>query len=182
MGTTSNYGWEYPDNGGDVDTWGAIHTTMIQAVDVTVKANADAVSTNYLAKAGGAMTGELRLSYTPTSLNSDSAGFRGAPGNSQAGDYTFVMADAGKSVIHSNGSAHAWTIPPNSSVAYPVGTVILLCAPSGTGAITITRGAGVALRLGGNATDANRTLAANGLASILKVGTDSWYVQGSGLS
>lgn len=45
MGTTTNYAWEYPDDGGDTDTWGAIHTTMIQAVDATVKANADAAST-----------------------------------------------------------------------------------------------------------------------------------------
>jgi hypothetical protein len=174
MGTTTNYGWEYPDVGSDVDTWGGIANTLYVAVDAQMFAKANL--------AGAAYTGEVRLSYTPTSLNSDSAGFRGAPSATVSVDYTLVMDDAGRSKIHGSATPHAWTIPPNSSVAFPIGTVVVLRVPNGMGAITVTRGAGVALRLGGNATDGNRTLAANGFASVFKEAADSWVIQGTGVS
>jgi hypothetical protein len=181
MGTTTNYGWEYPDNGGDVDTWGGIHTTMVQAIDARVKTNADLVTTNYLARAGGTMTGDIILPILGSS-SAAVAGFKGAPQNAVAADYTFVLSDQGRSVVHTSGSAHAWTIPPNSSVAAPVGTVIvLLNIPTG-GVITLTRGAGVELYLGGVATNANRSLAAAAMASLIKFDTDKWFVQGSGVA
>lgn len=43
MGTTPNYGWVYPDNGGDPDTWGIILTTMFGDQDTDLKAVADAL-------------------------------------------------------------------------------------------------------------------------------------------
>jgi len=39
MGTTTNYGWEYPDNNADEDTWGLILIAMAQAIDATAFAN-----------------------------------------------------------------------------------------------------------------------------------------------
>jgi hypothetical protein len=38
--------------------------------------------------------------------------------------YTFALADAGSQVLFSNGSAVTATVPPNSSVAFPIGTTI----------------------------------------------------------
>ncbi len=47
--------------------------------------------------------------------------------NAQTGTtYTTVLADNGRLVTLTNGSAIAVTIPPNSSVAYPVGAQINL--------------------------------------------------------
>jgi len=132
-------------------------------------------------KAGDAFTGEVRLNYTPTSINTDAAGFRIAPTNTQDGAYTLVMGDAGKTILHTSATAHAWSIPPNSTVAFPAGTAILL-SNTGSGAVTITRGAGVSLRIAGSATDANATLAQHGLATLVKASTDSWYIAGAGVS
>lgn len=132
---------------------------------------------------GGSFGGsaDYRLTATPTSLNSDSIGYRAAPFNTQDATYTLVLLDSGKTVAHSSGSAHAWTIPPNSSVAFPIGTVILVYN-SGAGAVTLTRGSGVALRFAGSSTDANFTLAQWGMGSLTKVGTDSWVVNGAGVT
>lgn len=41
--------------------------------------------------------------------------------NSQADDYTLVLSDSGKIVELSKGSAVSVTVPPNASVAFPVG-------------------------------------------------------------
>jgi hypothetical protein len=56
----------------------------------------------------------------------DAVGFRNTPVNSQSADYTLVLADSGKTILHpvADDNARTFTIPANSSVAYPVGTVI----------------------------------------------------------
>lgn len=56
--------------------------------------------------------------------------------------YTTVLTDASKLVTLNNGSAITLTIPPNSSVAYPIGTKIDLLQ-IGAGQVTVAGGAGV---------------------------------------
>ena len=133
--------------------------------------------------AGATLSGtvDYRLTATPTTINSDSIGYRGAPLNTQDADYTLVLVDSGKTVLHTSASTHTWTIPPNSSVAYPSGTVIVV-ANIGSGAVTVARGSGVSLRIGGSATNGDKTLAQHGIASLLKLDTNSWYISGAGVS
>lgn len=63
--------------------------------------------------------------------------------NAQTGtSYTTVLGDAGNMITMNNASASTLTIPPNSSVAYPLGTTI--CAQQiGAGTVTLSHGAGV---------------------------------------
>jgi len=133
--------------------------------------------------AGATLSGivDYRLTATPTTINSDSIGYRGAPVNSQDATYTLVLTDSGKTVLHTSASTHTWTIPPNASVAYPVGTIIVL-ANTGSGAVTVSRGSGVALRIAGTATDKNMTLAQHGIASLFKLDTNNWYISGTGVT
>lgn len=126
-------------------------------------------------------TAAVRLNYDTTLANDDEAGFLIAPQNTQNSDYTLVISDAGKTLLHTNSTGYAWTIPPNSSVAFPVGTVVVL-ANTGTGTITLTRGAGVALYIGGSTTSQDVDIDQNGFASLIKVATNGWLVQGSALS
>lgn len=132
---------------------------------------------------GGIFSGttDYRLTSTPTTLNSDSIGYRGAPVTTHDADYTFVLGDSATTSLHTSASTHTWTIPPNSSVAYPLGTIIAL-ANTGSGAVTVARGSGVALRISGTSTDKNMSLAQHGIASIIKLATDSWYIAGTGVS
>jgi hypothetical protein len=64
--------------------------------------------------------------------------------NVQSGSYTCVLADAGKVVAMDNTSSATITIPPNSSVAFPVGTVISI-ARINSGALTLQAGSGVTI-------------------------------------
>jgi hypothetical protein len=126
--------------------------------------------------AGGSFTGatEWRVQTTgATSLSADSVGFRGAPQNIQDANYTFVMDDAGKGVSHSSAVAHAWTIPPDASVNFPVHTIIPL-DNYGSGAVTVTRGAGVTLRANGSGTSADIALAQYFVRSLYKIGPNFW--------
>lgn len=71
-------------------------------------------------------------------------------GNNQTGTtYTLALTDAGKVVELNNASAITLTVPPVSSVAWPVGTVVELWQ-QGAGQVTIAAGAGVTLRSDGS--------------------------------
>ena len=105
--------------------------------------------------------------------------------NTKDAAYTFVLSDANKVVLHTEGTARAWTIPPESSIAYLDGTKIDLVNFS-TGDITITRGTGVKLYLlggtGAAASDANVTLDGGSQCTLWKQVTNTWFVYGNGLS
>lgn len=99
--------------------------------------------------------------------------------NAQTGTtYTFVLTDnRNKLVTASNGSAQTYTIPLNSSVAFPTGSVINVIQ-IGTGQVTIQGAAGVTVASTGATSTAPKIRTQYGAASLIKVGTDSWYVIG----
>jgi hypothetical protein len=85
-------------------------------------------------------------------------GYRdGGPGSEKTADYTFALTDRGTPTDHNHGSAHAFTVPPNSSVPFPANAV-LYGTNWGAGALTLTRGDGVTFRDETGA-DANLTIA-----------------------
>jgi hypothetical protein len=111
----------------------------------------------------------------------DAVGFRNTPVNSQSTAYTLVLADAGKTVLHpiSDDNARTFTIPANSSVAYPVGTVVTFVNLINTVTISITSDT---MYLAGDGTTGSRTLAAYGVASAVKVASTTWIISGNGLT
>lgn len=146
--------------------------------------SADQIFSGLLTASGGLNlvgTIEPRNQTTPSSLSIDSIGYRGAPILGQDAAYTFVLLDSGKTILHTSAGAHTWTIPTNAAVNFPNGTAIVLLN-TGSGAVTISRSAGVALRIGGSSVDADRTLGQHGIATLFKADVNSWYITGSGVS
>ena len=96
--------------------------------------------------------------------------------NAQTGTtYTTVLTDDGKLITADNAASIALTIPPNSSVAYGIGTQINVMQ-LGAGTVTITAGAGVTLRSDGSKLKTNAQYA---VATCCKIATDTWVVVGS---
>ena len=96
--------------------------------------------------------------------------------NAQTGtSYTTVLADDGKLITCDNGSAITLTIPPNSSVAYGIGTQINIMQ-LGAGQVTITAGAGVTLRSAGTKVKTNGQYS---VATCVKIATDTWVLVGN---
>jgi hypothetical protein len=110
-------------------------------------------------------------------------GFRNIPQNSQSTAYTLVLSDSGKHILHpsSDTTARVFTIPANSSVPYPLGTAITFINQNGAGTITISITSDT-MRLAGPGTTGSRTLAANGIATAIKIGTTEWLISGNNLS
>jgi len=112
----------------------------------------------------------------------DSVGFRNIPQNSQSTAYTLVLADAGKHIFHpsSDANARTFTIPANSSVAYPIGTAItFINMTSQVVTIAITTDT---MYLSSAGTTGSRSLAQYGSATAIKMTSTTWLISGSGLT
>ena len=98
--------------------------------------------------------------------------------NAQTGTtYTSVLADAGKIITCSNSSAITFTIPPNSSVAYPIGSSLTIIS-IGVGLTTFAQGSGVTIASTGATATAPILRVRHSSATAIKIGTDLWQVVG----
>lgn len=122
-------------------------------------------------------------SNTLTVDGTNSVGYLAVPQNSQSAAYTLVLSDAGKHILHPSAdtTARTFTIPANSSVAFPVGTAVTFINQNAGGVITIAITTDT-MRLAGAGTTGSRTLAANGIATAVKVTSTEWIISGVGLT
>jgi hypothetical protein len=93
--------------------------------------------------------------------------------NEETASYTLVLADASKVVEMNVASANTLTVPPNSSVAYDVGTQITILQ-TGAGQTTLTQGAGVTI----NGTPGLKLRAQWSSATLIKRATNTWIAIG----
>jgi len=98
--------------------------------------------------------------------------------NAQTGtSYTTVLADNGKLITQTNASAITTTIPPFSSVAYPVGAQLNF-VQYGAGQVTFAQGAGVTIVSTGASATAPKLRAQYSSATAICVAQDSWLIAG----
>jgi hypothetical protein len=103
--------------------------------------------------------------------------------NSKSAAYTTVLSDAGKHIFHPSAdvTARTFTIDSNANVAYALGDTITFVNQNGAGVVTIAITSDT-MRLAGPGTTGSRTLAANGIATAIKVATTEWLISGTGLT
>ena len=95
--------------------------------------------------------------------------------NRQTGtSYPLVLSDADKLVEMNNSNQNEIVIPLNSSVAFPIGTQILV-AQYGSGQTVISPATGVDVRSNGNKRKLNTRYSG---ATLIKIGTNEWYLFG----
>lgn len=138
----------------------------------------------------GVMTIEGKRVYTVAGLvdfsetqAADSVGTRGVTQNSRSAAYTLVLSDAGKHILHPSAdtTARTFTIPANGTVAFPIGTVVTFINQASAGVVTIAITTDT-MRLAGAGTTGSRTLAANGIATAIKLTSTEWIINGTGLT
>lgn len=126
-------------------------------------------------------TGELIGASTgPTSVYS--IGYRGIPRRAQVtASTTLVLEDAGQYLEVTMGAgSQTVTIPPNSSVAFPLGTVVTIVGMAGSSTFTVIEGSGVTLRRGdGTASSGTRTVTQYSTVVLHKVDTNVWQITGA---
>jgi len=153
--------------------------TKISALTALTGANTE-VAADIIAIVDDSVTTTKK--QTITELNTALNGI-GIPQNSKSTAYTTVLADAGKHILHPSAdtTARIFTIDSNANVAYPVGTVITFVNQDSAGVVTISITTDT-MRLAGPGTTGSRTLAANGMATALKLVATEWIISGTGLT
>ena len=156
------------------DNWLATIMSQTGAASTTISGIAElATDAEVLAGSDSARV------ITPSSL----VPIRQVSQNSQSSAYGLVAADAGKHIYHpgADTTARIWTIPANASVAYTIGTAITFVNDTSAGVITIAITSDT-LVLAPDGTTGSRTLAANGMATAIKMTATRWMISGSGLT
>ena len=116
------------------------------------------------------------ITISTTSTISDAAGnLRDVPQNAQTGAYVLVAGDAGKHISITTGG-----VTVNASV-FSVGDAVSIYNNSSSDQ-TVTQGTSVTLRLAGDGTTGNKTLAGYGLCTVLCVASNEFVIAGSGIS
>lgn len=115
-----------------------------------------------------------------TSTAATGSGFMGMPQNlNPATNYNFAASDAGKH-IYMTTTGRTLNIPANTTTAFPIGTTIVIINANGVSTtITITTDT---LRLANTTSTGTRTLASNGMATLVKTNTTEWIIGGNGIS
>jgi len=111
----------------------------------------------------------------------DAVGYKGLPQNQQTSGYTLALSDMGKH-IYATAANFNITIPANATVAFPIGTAITIVVEDQFHTLVPASGVTLVLAGTGAATTGTRTLAQGSVATIIKVGTNRWYVSGSGVT
>jgi hypothetical protein len=119
----------------------------------------------------------VRVEYPVSGVSGATAeiGWRSLPQNIQASTYTLVIGDRGKGVVTNTTFT---TTVPNS--VFGGGDVVTIINNSG-GNNTIAQGASFTLRFGAAGTG-NRTLAANGIATVYFLDSSVGIISGTGLT
>lgn len=187
MPVTITYTGAVPTIDADEDVWGdKLNNDALTPIKADLDALAsqgnatETASSGALQRSGGTMTGDLVLASVGPS-NVRSAGYRGLPVVSLDADKTFALTDAGLMNRLTGATPRTWTIPPNGTIAFPVGTAIVI-RNAASANLTLARGAGVQLRLVGALPDANRTVVPQGSATLIQEDVNIWYVSGVGVS
>ena len=130
--------------------------------------------------------GTLRFSISSTgaitsSDLADAVGYKGLPQNQQTSTYTLALSDMGKH-IYATAANFNITIPANATTAFPIGTAITIIVEDQFHTLVPASGVTLVLAGTGGATTGTRTLALGAVATIIKVGTNRWFVSGAGIT
>lgn len=121
------------------------------------------------------------VDFLEASIGGVAVGYRDIPQNIQSGNYTLALTDRGKQIYSANAGATAYTIPLNATVAFPIGSAVMMIN-NGTTAITVTPAGGVTLNQAGTGNTGARTLSTKGMVTIVKTAADTWFISGAGLT
>ena len=94
--------------------------------------------------------------------------------NTQTASYTLAISDANGIVRQNVGSANNLTVPPNSSVAFPIGTQITIIN-AGVGQTAFVAGSGVTIN---SADGALKLRVQYSAATLIQIAIDTWLLTG----
>lgn len=166
MATTTNFGWETPDDTDLVKDGAAAMRTLGNSIDASFVDLKGGTTGQVLSKASG-----TDLDFTWIEQDDSTLAFNAQTGTT----YTLVAADAAnKWVTCSNASAITVTVPPS---VFSAGNVINL-QQIGAGQVTFAQGAGVTITSTGASSSAPKLRAQYSACSIICTASNTFTIVG----
>jgi hypothetical protein len=167
MATTTNFGWETPDDTDLVKDGAAAIRTLGQSIDTSMADLEGGTTGQVLSKASNA-----DMDFTWIEQDDTTISFNAQTGTT----YTLVAADLGKIVTLSNASGITLTVPPS---VFSTGNIINI-QQIGAGQVTLAQGAGVTITSTGSGTGGNapKLRVQYAAATIVCTGSNTFTVIG----
>lgn len=165
MATTTNFGWETPDDTDLVKDGAAAIRTALGGVDTSFVDLKGGTTGQVLSKASG-----TDLDFTWIEQDDTTLSFNAQTGTT----YTLVAADLGKWVTASNASPITVTVPPS---VFSTGNIINL-QQIGAGQVTFAQGAGVTITSTGGTASAPKLRAQYSACTIVCTGSNTFTIVG----
>jgi hypothetical protein len=165
MATTTNFGWETPDDTDLVKDGAAAIRTLGQAIDTSMADLEGGTTGQVLSKASNTDMDFVWIEQDDTTISF----------NAQTGTtYTLVAADLGKIVTLSNTGGITLTVPPS---VFSTGNIINIQAIN-TGQVTLAQGAGVTITSTGATSSAPKLRTRYSAATIICTASNTFTVIG----
>lgn len=105
------------------------------------------------------------------------------PQNALSTSYVLTTSDAGKYLYLTNSANVNIYLPWTANTAFANGTKITIVSQSSprTSNVTVTPNTGVSLFLAANSTSASRNVVSYGVARLMMVAANTWYIEGTGV-
>jgi hypothetical protein len=159
---------------------------------VQIRANTEGTAKVWTFNETGALTfpdsSVQNTAFTGTAIdqdarNSANAAAQTIPQNAQSTDYTLQLTDAGKHIYYTQASNTTLYIPTTSNVAFSNGSTIMIISATSAGAnVTVSPNTGVTMYLAGNTTSVSRNVTTYGMATLIQVAANTWFINGTGVA
>ena len=151
-----------------------ISTVNTQNTRITIAEGVDVTQNTRLTVAEGT---------DATQNTSIAAAAQTVPQNAQTVNYTIQLTDAGKHIYYTQSTNTILYIPTTSNVAFANGSTIMIISRTSSSAnVTVSPNTGVSMYLAGNTTSASRNVTTYGMATLIQVAANTWFINGTGVS
>ena len=156
------------------------NTIILQGVDTTQNTRMSVIE-------GGLISANANSAYLQSIINTANTNITAAaqtvPQNAQSVNYTIQLTDAGKHIYYTQSTNTILYIPTTSNVAFSNGSTIMIISRTSSSAnVTVSPNTGVSMYLAGNTTSASRNVTTYGMASLIQVAANTWFINGTGVS
>jgi hypothetical protein len=93
-----------------------------------------------------------------------------------------TLSDTGRHIYVQLTSNLSIFVPNTATANFPIGTAVTLITSTGAGNLLINRNPGVQMYLAGNSASSNRALQSTGMATLVCVAANTWYINGANLT
>ena len=147
----------------------------------TVEPSSGNIAGNNISATGNITGGNISTAGNITgNTNGFTIGYLNIP-QIAAANATLALTDAGKHYYSTTEGNFTLTVPTNANVAFATGTAVSIVVQA-AGNILVNAASGVTLYMAGNSTSANRVVGGYGMATLMKVASDTWFINGTGVS